>query len=83
MPNAQTIGYMSKEIPTQFPIGARVRITRVKSPDSQKQFIGKTGIVQAHGTSFGSIVVLLDDGSTRVCVPENIELIGKNVRGSV
>jgi hypothetical protein len=68
---------MSKEIFAQFPVGARVRIMRVKFPNSQKQFVGKTGTVQTHVPSVGSILVLLDDGSTRVCLPENLELIGE------
>jgi hypothetical protein len=69
------LGYMNQEIFIQFPIGARVRIMRVKFPNSQKQFVGKTGTVQTHVTSVGSMIVLLDDGSTRVCLPENVELI--------
>jgi hypothetical protein len=68
---------MSNQIPLQFAIGARVRIVRVAFPDSPSHaaFVGKTGSVQAHVTPAGAVVVLIDDGSTRVCSPENLELI--------
>jgi ribosomal protein L21E len=68
---------MSTQIPLQFAVGARVRIVRVTFPDSPSHaaFVGKTGSVQAHVTSGGAVVVSIDDGSTRVCSPENLELI--------
>jgi ribosomal protein L21E len=68
---------MSKQITSQFAVGARVRIVRVTFPDSSShaEFVGKTGTVQTHVTSFSAVVVLVDDGSTRVCSPENLELI--------
>jgi ribosomal protein L21E len=68
---------MSKQIPLQFDVGARVRIVRVTFPDSPShaEFVGKTGSVQTHVTSADAVVVSIDDGSTRVCFPENLELI--------
>jgi len=67
---------MNKQIPLQFAVGARVRIVRVTFPDwpSHAESVGKIGSVQMHVTSVG-VVVLIDDGSTRVCFPENLELI--------
>jgi hypothetical protein len=68
---------MTKQIPLQFAVGARVRIVRVTFPDSPShaEFVGKTGSVQTHVTSAGVVLVLIDDGSTRVCFPENLELM--------
>ena len=68
---------MSEQSPLQFAVGARVRIVRVTFPDSPSHvaFVGKTGSVQTHVTSFDAVVVSIDDGSTRVCSPENLELI--------
>jgi ribosomal protein L21E len=68
---------MSEQIPLQFAVGARVRILRVTFPDSPSHaaFVGKTGSVQTHVTSADAVVVSIDDGSTRVCSPENLELI--------
>ena len=68
---------MSKQITSQFAVGARVRIVRVTFPDSPShaEFVGKTGSVQTYVTSVDAVVVLTDDGSTRVCSPENLELI--------
>jgi hypothetical protein len=68
---------MSNQIPLQFAMGARVRIVRVTFPHSPSHaaFVGKTGSVQTHVTSADAVVVSTDDGSTRVCSPENLELI--------
>ena len=75
----QTIDYMSKKIPSQFAVGSRVRIARVAFPElpSHVRCIGTTGIVQKHEPSVGAVVVLIEDGSTRVCFPENLEVISK------
>jgi ribosomal protein L21E len=69
---------MNKEIPPQFAVGARVRIVRVTFSTSQphSEFIGKIGKVQKLVPSIGAVVVLTDDGATRVCFPENLELMG-------
>jgi hypothetical protein len=71
---------MSKEIPSQFAVGSRVRIVRAAFPElpSHVRCIGKTGIVQKHESSVGAVIVLIDDGSTRVCFPENLEVISKS-----
>jgi hypothetical protein len=68
---------LSPQIPPQFTVGAPVRIARVASSDqpTREKFVGKTGTVQSIAASVGAVVVALDDGSTRVCLPENLELI--------
>jgi hypothetical protein len=68
---------LKKEIPPQLVEGARVRIIRVRfgESSSHQQFVGKTGIVQKREIGIGAVVVLLNDGSTRVCFPENLEVI--------
>jgi ribosomal protein L21E len=68
---------MSEQITSQFAVGARVRIMRVTFPDSPShaEFVGKTGSVQRHVPSARAVVVSIDDGSTRVCLPENLEVI--------
>jgi hypothetical protein len=60
----------------QFIAGTRVRIARVAFPNlpSHQQYLGKSGVVLRHDEKTGSVVVLLDDGSTRVCFAENLEL---------
>lgn len=71
---------MSKKIPSQFSVGSGVRIVRVAFPGlpSHTRCIGKTGIVQKYEPSVGAVVVLIEDGSTRVCFPENLEVISKS-----
>ena len=68
---------MSKTIPPHFAVGARVRIVRAAFPElpSYKRCIGKAGVVQKHETDAGAVVILMEDGSTRVCFHENLELI--------
>jgi hypothetical protein len=72
---------MGRQIPPEFVIGARVRVTKVQS--SSQDVVGKIGTITRVQAAHAAVIVTFDDGSARACFVENLELAADSGPASI